>query len=372
MYWVTYIFRAIVFINKNRKSILEQDFLLTQLDTLFMEDILIAQFEGYNKEQRCFAQCIILIKKSLFSISKIYNISLINNYFACSDIQVNYLNASKLHDADSEYQKSYFNALEKGYTFLFFIDSSNRSMEFYRVPRFSETDFELMINDLGGSKIKEVDIKTPDFLLDNIVLELKDIQNESLYNIDRQKSIAKIFNNYTGYTINLDPSLNLGDATIQYHSLIANKIKNHFKKASKQIKAYKEVNEILGAGIIILNTGMYSLPHDLLKKMVADILERNTDTIEFAFVFSQQMQTNGWNMYANFLIDWVGNVPDRIMKLHEHIGKLVNKKMSEMMVFNNSEHSIESQCPISFELNNKVFYWNPGQLKLPWENEHEN
>lgn len=337
-----------------------------------MEDILVVQFEGYNKVQRCFAKCIILIKKSLFSISQIYNISLLNNYFACSDIQINYLNVSKLHGADSEYQKPYFNALEKGYTSLFFKDSSNRNMDFYRIPRFSETDFELMINDLGGSKIKEVDIKTPDFLLDNIILELKDIQNESLYNVDRQNSIAEIFNNSAGYAINLDPSLNLGEATIQYHSLIANKLKNHFKKASKQIKAYKQVNEIHGAGIIILNTGMYSLPHGLFKKMVTDILDRNTDTIEFAFVFSQQMQTNGWNMYANFPNDWVGNVPNRIMKLQEHVGTLVNKKMSEMMVFSNNQQSIESLCPISFERNNKVFYWNPGQLKFPWENENGN
>lgn len=334
------------------------------------KDILIVQFEGYNKKQECFAYCIIFIKEELFSISNVYNISLSNDYFMCSEIKVNYFNKSKFDGIRSEYKKLYFTAKDKGYAFLCFIDYSNQNMNFYKVPRFCENDFSLIINYLGGAKIPETDIKTPDFLLDNIVLELKDIQNESLYNIERQNTIAEIFNDFTGYAIDLNPSLNLGGVTVQYHRLIANTIKTHFKKASKQIKTYKESNKISGAGIIILNTGMYSLPHELFKTMVQDVLQHDTKTIEFALVFSQQMQTNGWDMYVNFFNEWVGNVPDRIKRIQESVGDLVNKKMTEMMRLNNSQQTIESQRPISFELNNKVFYWNPGQLRFPWEKEN--
>jgi hypothetical protein len=333
-------------------------------------DILIVQFEGYNKKQGCFAYCNILIKQKLFSVSNVYNISLSNNYLMCSEIKVNYFNKSKINELESEYQKSYFDAADKGHAFLCSIDNSNQNLNFYKVPRFSETDFESIIVKLKGVKIPESHLKTPDFLLDNIVLELKDIQNESLYNIERQKTIAEIFNEVSGYAINLNPLFNHGEITAKYHSLIARAIMNHFKKAAKQIETYKKTNEIDGAGIIILNTGMYSLPHELFKTMVQDILQREKDNIEFAMVFSQQMQTNGWDMYANFFNEWIGNVPDRIKSIQEHVADIVNKKMTDMMSLNKNPQNIESQHPISFQLNNKVFYWNPGQLKFPWENEN--
>ncbi|WP_281337067.1 hypothetical protein [Flavobacterium eburneipallidum] len=121
------------------------------------------------------------------------------------------------------------------------------------------------------------------------------------------------------------------------------------------------------AGIIILNTGFESLPNELLKKMVADILNNETKTIEFAFLFSQKMQTNGWNMDSVFLSEWVGNVPNEILKLKDEMDELVEIKMIEMVRENNSSKTIESQKPISFEIDNKVFFWNPGQMKFPWK-----
>src|ERR1035437_6402313 len=104
------------------------------------KDILIVQFEGYNKKQECFAYCLILIKEELFSISNIYNISFSNDYFMCSEIKINYFNKSKINEVESEYQKAYFEIIEKGHAFLCSIDNSNQKMNIYRVPRFSESD----------------------------------------------------------------------------------------------------------------------------------------------------------------------------------------------------------------------------------------
>lgn len=75
-------------------------------------------------------------------------------------------------------------------------------------------------------------------------------------------------------------------------------------------------------------------------------------------------------MYANFFNEWIGDVPEKVKVIKEFIEELLNEKMTEMMSSNSSQQSIESQHPISFESNNKVFYWNPEQLKFPWEKEN--
>ena len=306
-------------------------------------NILKVSFYGYNKEMYHFGKCFIVIKQDIFSISKIYKFSVSKGYFICSEIMI-----EKLFEKEScLFLNAYQLAKKDGLSFVVFHDSGNINMNLYNFPRFGESDFETIINSLGGNKISETENRTPDFVVNNIILELKDLQKESLENIDRQKSIAKIFKNINAYTINIDPSLDFGELTSDYHRLIKNTIKNHFKSASDQIKQYKKNQNFKKSGIVFLNTGYNSLPHELFKEMVTDILNRETKTIEFAFIFSQIMQTNGWNMISIFRSEWIGNFPNEIEKIKDEIDDLVNIKMSEMIIKNDCSSISKSQKPIS-------------------------
>jgi len=60
--------------------------------------------------------------------------------------------------------------------------------------------------------------------------------------------------------------------------------------------------------------------------MVTDILNYETKTIEFAFIFSQRMQTNGWDMYAVFASEWIGINQPNWMDLKSELDKLVKSK----------------------------------------------
>jgi hypothetical protein len=308
-----------------------------------------------------------MIQEDAFSISVIYNISVTKGYFICSEIKVDRLIDQLCENETGDFLTAYHLAKDKGFSFTIFPDFGNTNMSFYRVPRFGEADFEKIVRTIGGHKIPETITRTPDFNINDILLEFKDLQDESLENKERQKSIAKLFEDRNDYAINIDPSLDFGELTYSYHRLIKNTIKNQFKSASDQIKQYKIKNNLKNAGIVIFNTGLYSLTHELFKDMVADILNRETKTIEFAFIFSQKMQTNGWDMYAVFASEWIGNVPNELEKIKENMDQLVNTKMTEMMHRNDSLEIIESQKPISFEMDDKVFFWNPGQIRFPWK-----
>lgn len=332
-----------------------------------MNKILRIRFSAYNREKNHFAQCFILIQEDKFSISIIYKISVARNYFICSEIQIDRLIEHLCEKETGDFLEAYHLAKNQGFSFTDFPDYGNTNMNIFRVPRLGEADLEKVINCLGGKKIPETQTRTPDFIINDILLELKDLQKESFENKERQKSIASLFENRNDYAINIDPSLDFGEITLSFHRLIKNTIKIHFKSASGQIKQYKTNNSIKNSGIVLFNTGLNSLPHELFKKMVTDILFNETKTIEFAFILSQRMQTNGWDMYTLFEREWIGNVPKEIEGLKHEMDQLINTKMTEMMKFNDSQQIIESQHPISFELNNKVFYWNPGQISFPWE-----
>lgn len=329
-------------------------------------DILSIVYEGYKKSTNQYGKCFLLIQEQLFTVPYIYELSVEYEFPICSALTIDLLTTDFCREISEDLLDSYYIAQESGSAFLCFLDDAEGRKSPFGTPRFSETDFEALITDLGGTKIPETSQrKTPDFLLDNIVLELKDIQEESLFDKERQQSISRAFADATLLAIDLDPVREYGQPTSKYYDLIYNSLLNHFKKASKQIKTFKEANPVTHAGIILLNTGMFSLPDQLLRSMVSRILVEKTKTIEFAFVFSQISQSNGFGSIANFYGDFIGNVPENIAVLNSRVSGLISEKMADMVRYPNQQSTIPGQHPISFQDGDQIFYWNPGRLPDP-------
>jgi hypothetical protein len=104
------------------------------------------------------------------------------------------------------------------------------------------------------------------------------------------------------------------------------------------------------------------LPDKLFPSMATHILTHQTKTIEFAFVFSQTTQSNGFDTVANFYSDFIGKVPDEVKPLKMKVSELIEEKMTELILSGNPQTVISSQHPISFFADHKIFYWNPGGL----------
>ncbi|WP_439695843.1 hypothetical protein ACFGVS_23710 [Mucilaginibacter sp. AW1-7] len=319
-------------------------------------------YEGYNKKHNHFAKCFLLVKAELCNVDYCYERSIEFDYPVCSELEVQQITEDFCAATDDQLLDSFYIARETGCAFICLVDQLQSRQGFANTPRFGEIDFELLLTQMGGKKIPETTSKTPDFSLDDIVIELKDLQEEGLFDDERRKAIIKIFGGLEAHTINLDPIADYGELTPKYHAQIRNTIQNQVKKASSQIKSYKNQHNIKSAGIILLNTGMFSLPDDLFKSMVNHILIHQTRTVEFAFVFSQVMQSNGFDTIANFYCDFVGSVPDSVKALKQKVWELIELKMTDLMFSPEGTPSITSQHPISFFADNKIFYWNPGRL----------
>jgi hypothetical protein len=319
-------------------------------------------YDGYNNERNQYAKCYLLVSEGLCTTAYCYERSGEFGYPICSELDVQEITEDFCAGTNDDLLDSFYIARDTGCAFICFVDPLQSKRNFFDAPRFAEIDFEKLIIEMGGRKIPEVTTKTPDFYLDGIVMELKDLQQEGLFDKDRRKAIAKMFGQVEVHTVNLDPLADHGNLTAKYHGQIRNTIQNQVKKASDQIKAFKETNEVKAAGVILLNTGMFSLPDELFRSMVTHILTHQTKTVEFAFVFSQVMQSNGFDTVANFYSNFIGKVPDIVQPLKQKVSKLIEAKMTELISSPDRSAAISSQHPISFFADHKIFYRNPGML----------
>ena len=329
-----------------------------------METILRAKYWAFSGGTKRFALCVTLIREAEFSISRLYELSLANNFSICSEIKVDKLNETLCRDQGGEFWIEYKRAGQEGFTFNFFPDQSIQRQFLTKIPRLIESDVETAVVNLGGNRIPESEIQTPDFEISGVPIELKDLQIESLLNQDRQKSIAKLFANLNAYAINLDPSISYGEISHQYFRLMRNTIKNHFKKASKQIKSFcKGIHSPTG-GIIITNTGMISLPHKIFVGMVEEILTRETKTIKYALVISQKTQTNGWKSDTLYYSEWLGKPPTNISRIREELMRIIDSKMTEFAIGIYKGPTIPLVEPISFEIQSRFHFLSPTKISI--------
>lgn len=303
--------------------------------------------------------------ESDFSVAKLYDIISANGYVVCSEIKIDILIRYLCEDEGGDLWEAYIRAERDGYSFTNFGEPNFSNLYYYNIPRFTELDFENIIDQFGGSKIPETVTMTPDFILGDIVIELKDLQNESLYNKDRRSTIAKIFEADSSFSVNINFSNIEGESHAAYKRIIANSIKNTVRKASKQIKEFNKTNSINTAGVFLINTGYFSLDHQLFKTIIEEIITYDTTTIKFAYIFTQSVFHNAiGDLRADYKQDCIGELPSELNGIYESCKTLIDKKMSSVFRPDNGEKSfVAPQYPISFFADNKIFYWKPKRIE---------
>jgi len=324
-------------------------------------------FEGFCDRNERYSSCILLLDANSFSVTTIFNLVRYYQFQICSELKIDLLINDLCRREQGDFKECYKEALVKGHCFKSFPESSINTLFRFGIPRFTEADFQHAIEQLGGDKIKENTSKTPDFLIGNIAVELKDLQKEGLYDSERQKSISKVFENSDKDVINIDPSFMSKEELETYKRIISNSIKSIVKKASTQVKEYKLTDKTSGAGVILTNTGFFSLGHDLFKEIVQDIITNQTKTIEFAYIFTQSVLRNAIGDYEVFYYnDFIGIVPDAINEIQDKINNIIEKKMTSIFHSPNQKNTIQTQQPISFLVNDKIFYWAPRKIEPSW------
>lgn len=242
--------------------------------------------------------------------------------------------------------------------------------------RITEEFMDNVINNAGGSRFSAKEKvngkKNADYLLGDFILELKDLQQEGFEKEPRQKKLAELFAPYfPGESeVTIDTSiLNKGDYR-RYLDIISGPIKSHIKSASKQIK---ETREVLGkpnlkGGIIFLNTGFGTFPHDEFANQVERHAVKDSNQFQEVICISIWSYTNGFESYVHYEFTpkkMRHTETEKIMQsFFEQFTELMTKSILNMP---ENEKRSDPLKPVTFNYNGIDFNWCPPKLPLPWD-----
>jgi len=253
----------------------------------------------------------------------------------------------------------------------------NQHLRPIRPIRITEKFMDKVISDAGGRRLtvkeKADGKKNADYLLGEFIFELKDIQEEGLEKGARQQKLAKLFAPYfpEQSEITIDSSILSKADYLKYLDIMSGPIKSHIKSASKQIK---ETREILGepnlkGGIILLNTGFGTFPHDELANQAERFARKDSRQFTAIVSISIWSYTNGFDTDVYYRISPRRLFHEEVCWVRDSFDKLFEEMMTNVISGKISDSSLLSDPlkPVTFCSNEIDFNWSPPRLLLPWK-----
>jgi len=248
-----------------------------------------------------------------------------------------------------------------------------------RPARIDESFMSSVIETAGGRRVVEDDSTqanlNADYLLGNLVVELKDLQEEALEKGPHQQKLAKLFAPYAlgRNDVSLDSAL-LSKADLRtYLDILGGPLQRHVKKASKQVKATKATlgRPDLKGGLILLNTGFGSYPHDLFAQQVERYARKDSGQFDVVISISIWMETNGFDSHVLCKFSPLESDVPEIGALRKAFDERFNTMMTDLMR-GQLPPDMERASPrraIGFTVEGLDFHWMPPRIPLPWDNE---
>lgn len=232
-------------------------------------------------------------------------------------------------------------------------------------PKLNESFVDQLIISSGGHRVTREEAgnfkeKNADYILGSFVLELKQFEQEGLEVSTRQEKIAKIINRYTlnAPAQQIDPlQLNENDFR-EYWEVVGIPVQKRIKAASKQVKS--TINRLDGnhtGGVILLNTGYLSIPHDFLISMAERYASKDTSSISEVVVISSWTVTNGFDTVVNYAFHPHEPSNLDLIKLRDTFWETVNRMMTQMVTgeLDISTGMQEPMSPTHFKVDDKAF-----------------
>jgi len=230
-------------------------------------------------------------------------------------------------------------------------------MENLKFSSLSESDFDDIILDAGGKrytndpKIEELNC---DYILDDVVIELKIIEEEPIKKKQKQKKFIELFP-ANAQTVILYPS---EEQKYQYFRILESPIKNALKKASKQLqKSAKEIDAKLRIAIL-MNNGLYMVSKDEFKEIAIKRAKNDTSGIDILIICSMYYYSDKFEMitlfnFEDFEINNIKyeNYKSVIDKLRIAWNKKIKHYMTEQVVNDDLDRNKQPIQDLFFESN---------------------
>jgi hypothetical protein len=273
---------------------------------------------------------------------------------------------------------AYLQAESKGIFFMEELDSLPLCKKGEKLwgtgPRLTEKFVDNLIEESGGHRVTREEAggfleKNADYILGKYVLELKHLENEGLLVESRQKKIGELFKRYLseGSVHQIDPYKLSEQDFKEYWEIIGVPIQRSIKTASKQVKAtiaHLGQDKFEG-GVILLNTGYLTVPHDFLVAMAERYAAKDTSSIGNVIVISSWTITNGFDTVVNYGFHPHESDCSDLHKLSDTFWATVTKLMTQMITgeLDPERGAQEPMSPVYFNHEGEMFTFGIPQLE---------
>lgn len=246
-------------------------------------------------------------------------------------------------------------------------------------PRITERFMDSVIQHAGGNRLQETEKiegrKNADYLIGEFIFELKDLQQEGLEKGPHQQKLAELFSPYFPGKphITIDTSILSKPDYLRYLDIISKPIKTQIKSASKQIKETRDMirKPTLKGGIIFLNTGFGTFPHDEFARQVERFAKKDSTQFDAIVCISIWSHTNGFDTYIFSEFSPHNPAYKDVINIRSSFNQLFQDMMTDLLrgkLPESVEYSDPSK-PVCFSYNGIDFNWCPPTLPLPWDDE---
>ncbi|MBA4284550.1 MAG: hypothetical protein C0434_03345 [Xanthomonadaceae bacterium] len=189
----------------------------------------------------------------------------------------------------------------------------------------------------------------------------------------RQKKVSEIFGQYlaAGDVHRIDP-YRLSDADFEkYWEIVGVPVQRRIKDASKQVKA--TIARLLpgdfAGGVILLNTGYLTIPHNFLVAMAERYATKDSSSIRTVVVISSWTVTNGFDTTVNYGFHPHEPIAYELLKLRDVFWSTVERLMTEMVQGKLDPDSgmQEPMAPVYFTHDGKSFTFGVPEMESSFD-----
>jgi hypothetical protein len=233
--------------------------------------------------------------------------------------------------------------------------------------RLTEGFIDGVVSEAGGRRLTREEIGTgqrnADYLLGGYIFELKDLQEDVLAKSRHQTKLV------------VDPSILKPNDLRTYLTIIGTPLHSHVRSASKQIKATRALlrRPDLKGGIIVLNTGFSSYPHELFGEQVERYVRKDSRQLDVAIAVSCWFETNGWDSYVFYRIWPQASHVSEVVAFTDAFAHCFERMMTDLVRGNlpPSTRKADPSKPVAFSAAGLDLRWQPPRIPLPWDHDYE-
>lgn len=245
------------------------------------------------------------------------------------------------------------------------------SLPFPKAPRIGEAFVDRVIIAAGGRRLTKAEAddeksRNADYLLQDTVIELKDLQEEGLFVPTRQSKLAQLLRGVAsgGDYASLSPDRLSESQWREYVDILGRPIQNQVKSAAKQLKVSRTRLGCSRGAVMFLNTGYGSIPHEMFDAIVRRYCAKETQQVDFAICISSWLLTNGFESEVFFALNPTERGDDVTTAIRESFWKEIETLMTDWARAGFAQHGEMMQPiePIAFRSDGINFSTQPPRL----------